>query len=152
MHPFIHKVRRRVRRLVAQPAPSPAPLGAEWYPDWPKLLEKDWRQWKAAIKRAKGGPPVLIPTSVGGLIPGATFESLLAAALTLRGAEVHILLCDQHLPACLYVLMENTPDPAAYAQSGIAPGICRQCFSPADYMFRNLGLPVHYYSELITAD
>jgi hypothetical protein len=152
MTSIVRKVGRRVKRLVTPPAPPPAPAGAEYYPDWPKLLGQDWRQWQSAIKRARGGPRILIPTSVGGHIPGAVFESLLAVALTLRGAEVHILLCDQHLPACLYLILDNTPDPAAFARNGIEPNMCRQCFRPADYMFRNLGLPVHYFSQLITAD
>ena len=152
MTSIVRKVGRRVRRLVSQPPTPPPPSGAEYYPDWPKLLGQDWRQWQSAIKRARGGPRILIPTSVGGHIPGAIFESLLAVALTLRGAEVHILLCDQHLPACLYLILDNTPDPAAFARNGIEPNMCRQCFRPADYMFRNLGLPVHYFSQLVTAD
>src|SRR5438093_1435206 len=115
------KIKRRLRRLVARPAPPPPPAGWEAYPNWPQLLGPDWKKWQQAIKRAKGGPRVLIPTSVGGFIPGATFESLVAVALTLRGAEVHILLCDQHLPACLYLVMENMPDPAAFARDGIEP-------------------------------
>jgi len=152
MTSLVRKVGRRVKRLVAPPPPPLPPSGAEYYPDWPKLLAQDWGKWQAAVKQARGGPRVLIPTSVGGHIPGATFESLLAVALTLRGAEVHILLCDQQLPAFLYLVRDNTPDPAAFARDGIDPNKCRQCFQPADYMFRNLGLPVHHFSEFITPD
>ena len=83
----------------------------------PKLLEKDWGKWQQAVKRAKGGPRVLIPTSVGAYSQGAAFESLLAVGLTLRGAEVHFLLCDQHLPACMHLLLESTADPAQFARN-----------------------------------
>src|SRR5258708_39798249 len=131
MNPTLLKVKRGIG--LAFP-PRAAPTGWEAYPDWPRLLKSDWGKWNRAIKRAKGGPRVLIPTSLGGYLPGATFESLLAVALTLRGAEVHILLCDQYLPACQQVLMESTPDPLTFARSGVSPNICRDCFNPANYM------------------
>ena len=41
----------------------------------------------------------VIGTSVGGYLPGVHLESMLAVALTLRGAQVHLLLCDEFLPA-----------------------------------------------------
>jgi len=149
MRPALRKIKRRLGLIP--PPPIIAPYGSEAYPDWPAMLKTDWPRWQKAIRQARGGPRVLIPTSIGGYLPGATFESLLAVALTLRGAEVHILLCDQHLPACQNVLMESTTDPAAFAQAGVSRNICRNCFNPANYMYQNLGLPVHTYSQMITA-
>jgi hypothetical protein len=145
---------RRLRRRLGlvPPRPQPPPFNWEAYPDWPTLLQADWPRWQRAVRRAQGGPRVLLPTSIAGDIPGCTFESLLAVALTLRGAEVHILLCDQHLPACQNVLLESTSDPEAFARSGVAPEVCRRCFNPGNYMYQRLGLPVHYYSQMVTPE
>ena len=70
-------------------------------PDWRPLLRASADAWRQAIADATGGPRVLIATAVGGHPPSTTVESLLAVALTLRGANVQMLLCDERLPACL---------------------------------------------------
>ena len=54
-----------------------------------------------SIAKAKEGPKTLIATNVGLLLPCVIVESLLGVALTLRGRDIHILLCDEFLPACL---------------------------------------------------
>ena len=69
------------------------------YPRWRSILEQDRARWDAARARARGGPKILIATGVGGHPYAAALESLLAVALTLRGADVHLLLCDAVLPA-----------------------------------------------------
>ena len=78
-------------------------------------------------------------------------DSLLAVALTLRGADVHVLLCDQALPACWMAMADLVP-PDEFADSGPASRLCDQCFPTGYRVFRALGLPIHTYSEFISPD
>lgn len=130
-------VRRAAREWTARPG------GA--YPDWTELLRDERGRWEAAREVARGGPKILLATSVGAFIPGATLESLLAVALTLRGAEVHFLLCDAALPACMEALQQWLPGPGA----PVTADLCETCFAPAARTFEGLGLPVHTYRRWI---
>src|SRR4030095_1696232 len=71
------------------------------YPNWSKIIKKDKGDWEKILTSSKEGPRILIATSVGSHLSGIKLESLLGVALTLRGAEIHVLLCDSALPACL---------------------------------------------------
>jgi hypothetical protein len=77
-------------------------------------------------------------------------ESLLAVALTLRGAEVQLLLCDKALPACVEAWHDAFPDQAEFINHGPRRTICEVCFGSGQAAYTPLGLPVHYYSTLIT--
>lgn len=114
-------------------------------PDWRPLLVDSADTWREARERARGGPKVLIATSTGGHTVVTPIESLLAVALTLRGAEVHILLCDGVLPACLMCTV-SSPAPEELLRHGPAR-ICDSCFAPAAAMYGQLGLKVHRYSD-----
>ena len=120
------------------------------HPDWKGILGKDAARWAAACAAAKNGPRILIATSVGGFVPGTIVESMLAVALTLRGAQVHILLCDELLPACLQATINGFPDQEEFVRDGPSRRLCNTCFTPADKMYQALGLPVHRYSDFIT--
>src|SRR3990172_4469747 len=67
--------------------------------EWDSLIGKQAAVWRASGAGDRS-PRVLIATSMGGYQQGALLESALAVALTLRGAKVEILLCDEFLPAC----------------------------------------------------
>ncbi len=71
------------------------------HPDWTPILAQDPDGWERSLRAAKHGPKVLIPTSVGGHFAVTPMESSLAVALTLRGADVHVLLCDAVLVGIL---------------------------------------------------
>jgi hypothetical protein len=119
---------------------------------WSRLLGQDRPRWARARAEAQGGPRVLIATSTGGHWPSVTLESLLAVALTLRGARVHILLCDRFLPACLMAEHTNVSGVWAFAQHGPQPELCGDCAGVGAMMYAPLGLPVHRFSELVSAD
>jgi hypothetical protein len=120
------------------------------FPDWRGILARDRDAWDEARARARGGPRVLIATGVGGHPYAVTLESLLAVALTLRGAEVHVLLCDRLLPAC--ELTETTwfPDHRRFVRDGPQKTLCHVCFDPARRAYAPLGLTVHHYGDLLT--
>lgn len=121
------------------------------HPNWPHLLEKELPHWQAAIQAAEGGPRILIATSAGGYSPGTIVESMLAVALTLRGARVHILLCDEQLPACMQATVHQVSS-EEYAAYGPLQDLCRSCFSPAYNSYRSLELPVYRYSDFLTME
>ncbi|MDW8267741.1 MAG: capsular biosynthesis protein [Anaerolineae bacterium] len=79
-------------------------------------------------------------------------ESLLAVALTLRGAEVHFWLCDEVLPACMESTIHQFPDLAEFVAHGPAARMCRRCWNVGRATYEPLGLPLHRYSQWVTSD
>ena len=120
------------------------------YPDWSRMLERDGPQWAAAREAARGGPRVLLLTSVGSYAHAVTLESALAVALTLRGAEVHTVLCDAALPACAECEASLYPAMQRFVDRGPSGDLCRDCRWPAERVYDALGLKVVHYSEWIT--
>jgi hypothetical protein len=118
---------------------------------WAKLLGQEPGAWAQALAQANG-PKVLIATSTGGHVAMTLVESMLAVALTLRGAQVHFLLCDELLPGCLQAMLAFTPDLREFVENGPQQHLCESCFGPANALYQSLGLPVHHYSEFITSE
>ena len=116
---------------------------------WHALLD-DSKAW-ADAKEAATGPRVLIATDLGGYQQGTVLESLIAVALTLRGARPEILLCDADLPACqLTKYAKITPRQLVRTEN--AP-ICPRCVSAGHDAFDPLGLRVrHLGDQLEQAD
>jgi hypothetical protein len=111
---------------------------------WTTVFQKESRQWEKARKRARGGKKVLLSSAIGGFDPLAAFETLLGAALTLRGADVHVLRCRGGLPACQMVHRTGTGDwraPQAYAESGVPPSLCTTCTMSGDEAVALAGFP-----------
>jgi hypothetical protein len=119
------------------------------YPDWRAILGAPPDEWERVRAAASGGTRILIAANVGAYLPGTSVESLLVAALTLRGAETHVLLCDEALPACFDCDHVWYPDPQRFLDGGPARDLCGSCFAPAAAMFRTLGIRVHRYRELL---
>lgn len=117
------------------------------YPDWGEIAAPE--ELASALVASRNGPKILIATGTGGFIPGALLEGLLSASLTLRGANVHALLCDHALPACQEALTTWYSTPKAFVKSGPQKSLCNSCFAPAEKMFRSLGVSVHRYSDNI---
>lgn len=115
------------------------------YPRWDRIL--DAAAWEKARAAAAKGPKVLLATSVGGFLPGTTLESLLGVALTLRGANVEFLLCDEALPACLDSQVRWHRSAASVDPDSLTRSLCGTCFAPAEAMLRSLGLKVHRYGS-----
>jgi hypothetical protein len=116
-------------------------------PDWRPILRAARDEWREARRVARTGPGVLIATTVGGHPPSTTIESLLAVALTLRGASVHIMLCDERLPACLRSHITAVESDAAFAAEGPQGSTCAGCYVSGRALYRSLGLPVHVLSN-----
>jgi len=122
------------------------------YPEWNVILERDGASLADARMRAGGGPKVLLGSSIGSYAHAVTLESALAAALSLRGSEVHVLLCDSALPACAECEASLYHDVRKFVRHGPSRDLCRDCLWPAERVYASLGVTVHRYSECVTPD
>jgi hypothetical protein len=148
---MLRQAKRILRRLVSKvPGAPPAPMKGE-LPDWKRLLAADEPMWREAVRKAAGGPGVLIATYVGGHPQFTALESGLAVALTLRGARVEPLLCDQAFPACLRAKISGI-EPAGLARFELPKVFCLDCVEKGDAVFEPLGLNVRRVSRSITSE
>ena len=131
---LLRRVSKRVQRVFS---PEPPDKGS----NLAGILNREAARWKSACAAAKGGPRVLIPNSTGLDMTASRVETMLAVALTLRGAEVHLLLCDQALPAC-WMSHSNYLQPAEFAQFGPSRRICGKCFFSCKGDFQSFGSAV----------
>ena len=117
---------------------------------WREVIGRDDATWQAALAASRGGQRVLIATSLGGYDHGVMLESALAAALTLRGASVDILLCDEMLPACQLTKIQKI-EPDDLERNGQRK-LCGPCFRTGLELYGPLGLPIHRFSALVTSE
>ncbi len=127
---------------------------ARWgaYPDWSALIARSPSLWTSARAATAGGPRVLLATTIGSYAHAHTLESALAAALTFRGADVHVLLCDGVMPACAECEASIYPSLDRFVAHGPSVDLCRNCCAPAERVYRTLGMTVHRYSECVTPE
>ena len=118
--------------------------------DWQRVIEPDRSIWDGAREGATG-PRVLIATGNAGHLGLAAMDSLLGVALTLRGAQVDYLVCDEVLPACQMAESQLYPDADRFARLG-PKELCRYCFAPGRDAFEATGLTVHGYGAFLTPD
>lgn len=113
------------------------------------ILEASGGRWSSAKQAAaSGGPRVLIATTMGSFQHALVVESLVALGLTLRGASVDFLLCDQALPACQMVKLNNSNPDVLLASE--RPSRCPSCYARGDAFFQKLGLPIQRISSTLT--
>jgi hypothetical protein len=149
---FWQKLAGKTANTSAEQAPAVKMTPpAKNLPDWTALLDTNRPLWESAKQSAiqSEGPNVLIATAVGGLSALGVPESLLAVALTLRGARVHTLLCDQALPACLRISQTTVAEPVL--ENYQLPQVqCKSCIGTGQYLFNPLGLTDHVFSALLS--
>lgn len=138
---LLSSARARIRRANVAPQPTT---------DWGSLLAGNTEMWSRARLTARGGPTVLLATSVGGHEGVIPIEALLGVALTLRGADVHFLLCDQFLPACMLPTLDSAENHREFVRHGSSRMLCRTCFPAGLMELEPLGLTIHRYSDLVT--
>ena len=122
----------------------------EGLPDWEVLLGTNRPLWEQAAQTAANGPKVLIATNVGGHGPVSVVESMLGVALTLRGVQVHTLLCDGMLPGCLKAEISSLPDPGVIERYELPKVLCPGCVQRGEAVFSPIGTKVIRLSELVT--
>jgi hypothetical protein len=115
-------------------------------PDWGVAVGSAPRLWRKACRAAADGPRVLIATAVGGHPQMTVLESALAAALTLRGANVDILLCDHELPGCLRAKIAGI-DPERMGRGKLKDVFCDSCIRTGREVFSGLGLDLLTFAD-----
>jgi len=120
-------------------------------PAWDALLGPHVREWERARSDASG-PRVLIATSLGAIHAIGLVDSLIAVALTRRGARVEFLLCDGALPACQLVDHGGVPSSSRFLREGPQPDFCGPCKERGAARLVPLGLPVHHLSRWVSDD
>jgi Capsule polysaccharide biosynthesis protein len=118
--------------------------------DWEPILARDSTLWRESLASSENGPRVLIGTTMGGIRVMSNGDTLLAVALTLRGARVHGLICDNHQPACHVQVISRQPERPIYNKQGAVQQFCDNCYPAISRRYSSLGLPLHRYSELTT--
>ncbi len=120
------------------------------YPDWSRIcVDEKWRKEKLELPSGSR-PKVLIATSIGSHLAAMQMETTLAAALSLRNAEVHALLCDAVLPGCQMCEPRFFTNAKRFADHGPTKDLCGHCYSPGRRVYEDLGVPVHAYSDTLT--
>lgn len=121
--------------------------------DWAALLGTDLPRFQRLRRAAAGnGPRVLIATTMGGHFTLNAVDRMLAAALTLRGADVAVGLCDRALAACQMCEANLFPDQKRFLARGPDPDLCGWCFEPSSAAYRPLEIPVLSPGGLLGAD
>ena len=138
--------RGRAKARAPHPLAPAGPAGANRLGE---VIAADQAFWDRQRRAARGGPKILIATGNGGFAPGAQVDGVLAAALTLRGAEAHFLLCDSALPACSQAQLGMVSDPAKFAAHGPQGLLCEQCYPVGHAMHAPLELPIHRLSQFL---
>ncbi|MCW5824491.1 MAG: capsule biosynthesis protein [Cyanobacteria bacterium TGS_CYA1] len=124
--------------------------GYSWIPDWKLILGNDYKIWQDLAAKPKTGPRILITTITGGNSALTPLETAFGIALTLRGADVHYLICDKAIPACQNSYGSDINAQKLFVENG--PAICDWCYSCGDRSLKQLGLPVHKLSDYITSE
>ncbi len=97
---------------------------------------------------------VLIATSAGGHFTALNVESVLAAALKMRGHSVQALLCDGILSACIETVHALYPTQlrrASLVRFG-PKELCISCTRPGAAHYARLGIDVLFYSNFLTPE
>ena len=102
-------------------------------------------------RQASAAAPVkvLFGTNVGGYLNGTIPEAALAAALRLRGHDVHMLLCDGVLPACMECTYVQIQD-REMSRKGPQGGLCNYCHATGLRSVMGLEVKTHRFSDYLT--
>ena len=122
------------------------------YPEWSRVIALGDNDWNNNLHKSESGKKVLIATSIGSHLAAIQMESTLAAALTVRGNNVQALLCDGVLPGCQICEPRLFPNIQRFATHGPSKDLCGHCYSPGRKVYRELSIPIHAYSDFLTAE
>lgn len=120
------------------------------YPAWKAIISRDGPTTLHGQYLKIPSPKVLLATSIGSHLAAMQMETVLAAALSLRNAEVHALLCDAVLPGCQMCEPRFFPNAKRFVDYGPTKDLCGHCYAPGRRVYEDIGIPVHAYSDTLT--
>ena len=115
------------------------------YFDWAPLYDNKLN-YKTKNKK------VLIASSTGGLFNAVSLEGAIGAALNVRDINIEVLLCDEVLPACQECQISWYPKVEQFINNGPQRDLCKDCFWPAEKMFKSQNFKVHKYGQYLSDD
>lgn len=116
---------------------------------WKRLCHgRDW--YSPANRESVDSQKILMATCAGSLVTALDMESLLAVSLSLRGAEVHALICDRFLPACIMCQSNTTLSLKQFAANGPSRLFCKRCSQSGMEAYQTAGIKIHLFSEYLT--
>ena len=93
---------------------------------------------------------ILIATLSGGHRLATSLESLLGVALSLKGAKVTFLLCDNYLPSCIMkTLRENV---SLADNNKLNEELCQSCFNTGKTTIQKTKLDIIYLSKFLSSE
>ncbi len=132
--------RERLRRLTRRPGV---------YPDWNTLLQSEAAAWRGALA-APRTRRVLVATQIGLHFTANAIDSLLAVALTFRGAQVDVLMCDGALSACMIAEYTLAPSVERFARVGPRVDFCDVCKEAGQRLYAGTGINILRLSDFLT--
>ncbi|MDB2338300.1 hypothetical protein N9V66_06390, partial [Amylibacter sp.] len=111
---------------------------------WSRFADNIQEEKKSIIKR----PNILVATSFGGEVAITAVESLLSAALTVRGANVHVLLCDG-IAACQLCDITRFSSTKNFVENGLPKYVCKACCKAGMKIYGSLALTTHKMSDYL---
>jgi hypothetical protein len=120
----------------------------QYKPNWRSVENKELLL-KPITKPAKR---ILIATGGGGYAAAKQIESLLSASLTLRGANVDVLICDGILPACFQTTIDWDSNELKFSMDGTSRLNCYTCYKGAENTYSAINANLLKFSEYITDD
>ena len=119
---------------------------------YPNIVSKNNISWSESLEASKSGTKVLVATSIGSHLAAMQMETVLSAALTLRGAHVHALLCDAVLPGCQMCEPRLFPNFKRFSKYGPGKDLCGHCYVPGRKVYEDISPRVHAYSDNLSAE
>jgi hypothetical protein len=117
--------------------------------EWGRLFSTNRELWQKSLQKREKKPKVLMATGIAGYSNGALLESMLSAALTLRGADVQVLLCGDILGACI---ITKHPELQNLNEKNSKSVRCDACTVLGKLWFGPTGLPIHQYENYLDDD
>jgi len=112
---------------------------------WKKVLD-------GHLTQSRGGLRVLYATSVGGHDIVRAVDTVVSTALAMRGAQVHVLLCDGILHACEQCAYAWFPDQSNFLANGPQNSLCPNCYGRGAAVWKEVTANLHLYGHFISAD
>lgn len=115
-------------------------------PNWTRLLKKK----NLFFFKKETNKNILIATMSGGHRVATSLESLLGVALSLKGAKVTFLLCDNYLPLCIMKTLRD--DISLVDNTKKNEEICQSCFNTGKTTIQKTKLDIIYSSKFLSSE
>jgi hypothetical protein len=120
------------------------------YDLWKEILNKKRENfsWRTYLKNASKSEKCVLFCTIGSHKISVMHDSVLSAALAVRGIKVCVLMCDGVLPACEVCVYQNIK-PEVMLGKGPKASNCKKCWESGSSIFNDLGIKIYKYSDFL---